>query len=92
MDTNDSFLEKVDNLNNKLLKLILTLYSINNFYGDENLKKTILQLKNDIDSRGELKNNIDSIKDIESVVYDSINQAGFDYDDEQGIFYSIIDA
>ena len=59
MDTNDSFLEKVDNLNNKLLKLILTLYSINNFYGDENLKKTILQLKNDIDSRGELKNNID---------------------------------
>lgn len=82
MITNDKFLEKVDSLNNKLLKLILSIYSINNSYGDENLKKSIL----------ELKNNIDSSKDIENVLYDSINQAGFDYDNDQGIFYSRIDA
>lgn len=82
MVTNDKFLEKVESLNNKILKLILTIYSINNSYGDENLKKSIL----------ELKNNIDSSQDIESVLYDSINQAGFDYDNEQGIFYSRIDA
>lgn len=82
MSTNDKFLEKVHSLNNKLLKLILEIYSINNSYGDENLKKSIL----------ELKNNIDSSKGIESVVYDSINQSGFDYDNEQGIFYSTIDA
>ena len=82
MITNDKFLEKVDSLNNKLLKLILAIYSINNSCGDENLKKSIL----------ELKNNIDSSKDIENVLYDSINQAGFDYDNNQGIFYSRIDA
>ena len=40
MITNDKFLEKVDSLNNKLLKLILSIYSINNSYGDENLKKS----------------------------------------------------
>ena len=82
MATNDNFLEKIDNLNNILLKLILKIYSINNFYGDENFKKSISELKNYIDSSGR----------IESVVYDSINQAGFDYDNEQGIFYSMIDA
>lgn len=82
MATNDNFLEKIDNLNNILLKLILKIYSINNFYGDENFKKSISELKNYIDSSG----------CIESVVYDSINQAGFDYDNEQGIFYSMIDA
>ena len=76
MATNDNFLEKIDNLNNILLKLILKIYSINNFYGDENFKKSISELKNYIDSSGR----------IESVVYDSINQAGFDYDNEQGIF------
>ena len=82
MATNDNFLEKIDNLNNILLKFILKIYSINNFYGDENFKKSISELKNYIDSSGR----------IESVVYDSINQAGFDYDNEQGIFYSMIDA
>ena len=65
MSTNDKFLEKVHSLNNKLLKLILEIYSINNFYDNKNLKKPIL----------ELKNNIDSSKGIESVVYDSINQS-----------------
>ena len=58
MATNDNFLEKIYNLNNKLLKLILTIYSINNFYGDENLKKLILQSKDHINSRLELKNDI----------------------------------
>ena len=82
MITNDKFLEKIDSLNNKLLKLILAIYSINNSCGDENLKKSIL----------ELKNNIDSSQDIEDVLNESINQAGFDYDNEQGIFYSRIDA
>ena len=82
MATNDKFLEKVDNLNTKLLKLILTMYSTNNFYGNENFRKSILELKNSIGSTGI----------IESVVYDSINQSGFEYDNEQDIFYSIIDA
>ena len=69
LSTNDKIVEKVDRLNNKLLKLILEIYSINNFYDNKNLKKSIL----------EFKNNIDSSKGIESVVYDSINQSGFDY-------------
>ena len=92
MATNDNILEKFSGLNEKLLKLILTIYSINSFYGDENLKKTILQSQSYINSRLELKNDIGLGDGIELAVYDSIKQAGFDYDSEQEIFYSIIDA
>lgn len=82
MATNDKFLEKIDILNNELLKLILIIYSNNNSYGNENFRKLIL----------ELKDSIGAIKFIESVIGDSINESGFEYDNEQGIFYSLIDA
>ena len=80
--TNDKFLEKIDILNNELLKLILIIYSNNNSYGNENFRKLIL----------ELKDSIGAIKFIEAVIGDSINESGFEYDNEQGIFYSLIDA
>ena len=82
MATNDKFLEKIDKSNNVFLKLISKVSSINNNDEDENLEKSISELTNDINST----------ESIQSVVYDSINQAGFDYDKEQGIFYSMIDA
>ena len=82
MATNDKFLEKIDKSNNVFLKLISKVSSINNNDEDENLEKSISELINDINST----------ESIQSVVYDSINQAGFDYDKEQGIFYSMIDA
>ena len=82
MATNDKFLEKIDKSNNVFLKLISKVSSINNNHEDENLEKSISELINDINST----------ESIQSVVYDSINQAGFDYDKEQGIFYSMIDA
>ena len=82
MATNDTFLEKIDKSNNVFLKLISKVSSINNNDEDENLEKSISELINDINST----------ESIQSVVYDSINQAGFDYDKEQGIFYSMIDA
>ena len=62
--------------------MISKVSSINNNDEDENLEKSISELINDINST----------ESIQSVVYDSINQAGFDYDKEQGIFYSMIDA
>ena len=82
MATNDKFLEKIDKSNNVFLKLISKVSSINNNDEDENLEKSISELINDINST----------ESIQSVVYVSINQAGFDYDKEQGIFYSMIDA
>lgn len=82
MATNDKFLEKIDKSNNVFLKLISKVSSINNNDEDENLEKSISELIDDINST----------ESIQSVVYDSINQAGFDYDKEQGIFYSMIDA
>lgn len=82
MFTKDGVLQKVDNLNNKCAKLILNLALINNS------NEKIAEIKSLLRSITEIEQN----RNIESVVGDSIRAAGFEYDNEQDIFYSVIDA
>ena len=82
MFTKDDTLEKVNNLRAKYVKLIVNLLLISS----PSEKATLIKLL------VELANEFQKIRNVESVVADSIRETGFDYDKEQGIFYSTIDA
>ena len=78
----DNTLQKLDDLSIRYAKEILNLSSMSSPYENAAAIKSLVETEN------EFEKNID----VKSVIANSIRETGFDYDKDQGIFYSIIDA
>ena len=78
----DNTLQKLDDLSIRYAKEILNLSLMSSPYENAAVIKSLVETEN------EFEKNID----VKSVIADTIRETGFDYDKDQGIFYSIIDA